>query len=60
MVASRTGERIVPDAFAQPASVTAFAVISAISWQRHNAGSNTWKGRSVVVMGDPGVASTHE
>jgi hypothetical protein len=48
LVARRTGERILPDALAQPASITAFAALNAVSWRRHRRGANTWKGRTVV------------
>lgn len=47
LVANRTGERAFPDAFAQPASITAFALINALSWWRHIRGTTTWKGRTV-------------
>ena len=46
-VAMRTGERVVPDALAQPASIAAFTMLNVISWWRHLRGTNTWKGRSV-------------
>ena len=46
-VAMRTGERVVPDALAQPASIAAFTLLNLISWWRHLRGTNTWKGRSV-------------
>jgi cellulose synthase/poly-beta-1,6-N-acetylglucosamine synthase-like glycosyltransferase len=49
LVARRTGERVLPDTLAQPASILAFAALNAISWQRHRGGTNTWKGRPVVV-----------
>ena len=49
IVARRTGERIAPDALGQPASVVAFIALNAISWRRHLAGANTWKGRPVTV-----------
>jgi hypothetical protein len=48
LVARRTGERILPDALAQPASITAFAALNVVSWRRHRRGANTWKGRTVV------------
>lgn len=48
MVAHRTGERVLPDALAHPASIAAFTALSAISWARHRRGTNTWKGRAVV------------
>lgn len=47
LVAHRTGERAWPDALAQPASITAFVALNALSWQRHVTGTNTWKGRPV-------------
>lgn len=49
MVAARTGERALPDALAQPASIAAFGALTAVSWWRHVRGTNTWKGRSVTV-----------
>lgn len=49
LVAQRTGERMAPDALAQPASITAFAALNAISWARHASGANRWKGRPVIV-----------
>jgi hypothetical protein len=48
LVARRTGERALPDALAQPASIAAFAVLNAVSWRRHARGANTWKGRAVT------------
>lgn len=48
MVARRTGERLLPDTLAQPASIAAFIALNALSWQRHLRGTNTWKGRPVV------------
>jgi hypothetical protein len=47
LVARRTGERLWPDAAAQPASILAFSALNAVSWIRHLRGTNTWKGRSV-------------
>ena len=47
MVARRTSTRVWPDSAAHPASITAFAALSAISWSRHLRGSNSWKGRSL-------------
>ncbi len=49
VVARRTGERVLPDSLAHPASVLAFAALTAVSWRRHLAGTNTWKGRPVVI-----------
>jgi hypothetical protein len=48
LVARRTGERVLPDALGQPASIAAFAVLNAVSWRRHARGANTWKGRPVT------------
>lgn len=48
LVARRTGERVLPDSLAHPASIVAFAALSAVSWARHRRGTNTWKGRAVV------------
>ena len=48
MVARRTGERILPDTLAQPASIAAFIALNALSWRRHLRGTNSWKGRPVV------------
>ena len=47
MVARRTGERVWPDAAAQPLSIAAFSALNAVSWFRHARGTNTWKGRPV-------------
>jgi hypothetical protein len=47
LVARRTGERVWPDAAAQPASILAFAALNAVSWSRHLRGTNSWKGRPV-------------
>lgn len=47
LVARRTGERVLPDALLHPASVSAFAILTALSWSRHLRGTNTWKGRPV-------------
>ena len=49
LVARRTGERMLPDVFAQPASIAAFVALSMVSWTRHLRGANTWKGRAVTV-----------
>jgi GT2 family glycosyltransferase len=48
LVARRTGERLLPDALLQPASIAAFAALNVVSWRRHRAGTNTWKGRPVT------------
>jgi hypothetical protein len=49
MVAARTGERVFPDTFAQPASILAFAALNLVSWSRHLRGTNSWKGRPVGI-----------
>ncbi len=48
LVARRTGEPTLPDAFAHPASIVSFTALNVISWWRHTRGRNTWKGRQVV------------
>jgi hypothetical protein len=53
LVAARTGERVAPDAFAQPVSIAAFVGLNAVSWWRHARGTNTWKGRAVTVGSTP-------
>ena len=54
MVAGRTGERLVPDSAAQPLSIVAFVALSILSWRRHLAGTNSWKGRPVAIVDDAG------
>jgi hypothetical protein len=49
LVARRTGERILPDVLAHPASIAAFIGLTGVSWRRHAQGTNTWKGRAVTV-----------
>ena len=49
LVARRTGERVLPDVLAHPASIGAFVALNAISWRRHRRGTNSWKGRAVTV-----------
>lgn len=49
LVAQRTGEPVLPDAFAHPLSIVAFVVLTGISWQRQARGLNAWKGRPVTV-----------
>jgi len=49
LVARRTGEPVLPDALAHPLSISAFAILTGISWQRHARGLNSWKGRPVTV-----------
>ena len=52
LVARRTGEPVLPDTLAQPASIAALSILTAISWTRHRRGTNTWKGRTVVADRD--------
>ena len=47
LAARRTGGRTWPDALAHPASVAAFAGLTALSWRRHDRGTLTWKGRTL-------------
>ncbi|MHB1068035.1 MAG: glycosyltransferase family 2 protein [Candidatus Nanopelagicales bacterium] len=47
LVAQRTGERMLPDVLAQPASVGAFAALTVASVLRKRFGSLTWRGRRV-------------
>ena len=60
MVARRAGEPLV-DSLAQPASITAFVALNAVSWSRHLRGAYRWKGRAVVPVdhadASPGSAS---
>lgn len=53
LVARRTSEPVLPDTLAQPASIAALSALTAISWTRHLRGTNSWKGRAVVVRGVP-------
>lgn len=48
LVARDTGERVLPDALAQPLSIVAFSSINALSWWRHLRGVNHWKGRRLT------------
>jgi len=45
VVARQTGERIWPDAFAQPVSIAAFVGLLSASLRGHRAGTLTWRGR---------------
>jgi hypothetical protein len=47
-VARRVGGRVWPDSAAHPASVLAFAGLTAESWRRHLAGTASWKGRALT------------
>jgi hypothetical protein len=47
LIARRTGERSLPDAFAHPVSILAFATINAVSWWRHLTGTTQWKSRGL-------------
>ena len=46
----RTGERVLPDALAQPASIAAFAALNAISWRRHARGTQHLEGPRPVTV----------
>jgi hypothetical protein len=46
-VARKTGERVWPDALAQPASIGAFGTLLAASLVKRSTGRLTWKGRSI-------------
>lgn len=48
LVARRTGQRVLPDAFAHPASIVAFAGLLATSFRRLRSGRLSWRGRPVV------------
>ncbi len=47
LVGRRTGTRVVPDAAAHPVSILVFAALVAESWRRHQAGTTTWRGRTL-------------
>ena len=47
LVARRTGQHLVPDVAAHPASVAAFGWLVAESWRRKRAGTLTWRGRNL-------------
>lgn len=48
-VARRTRQRTLPDAFAHPGSIAAFAALVAESFRRRRQGRLTWRGRPVAV-----------
>lgn len=48
-VARRTGQRVLPDTCAHPASIVAFGWLTAESWRRLSRGELRWSGRPVVV-----------
>lgn len=57
-VARRVGGRVWPDSAAHPASILAFAGLTADSWRRHLAGTASWKGRTLPPPGPaPGRVS---
>lgn len=56
-VARRVGGLVWPDSAAHPASVLAFAGLTAESWRRHLAGTASWKGRALAAPG-PAAATT--
>lgn len=45
LVARRTGQRVLPDVLAHPASVAVLGALVAESWRRKRAGALTWRGR---------------
>jgi len=48
LVARATGQRVLPDVLAHPASIVSLAALTAMSWARRRRGALAWKGRSVV------------
>jgi len=48
IVARRTGQRLVPDVLAHPASVVAFGGLVAESWRRRSTGTLSWRGRPLT------------
>jgi hypothetical protein len=50
LVARRTGGRPA-DSLAHPVSIAVFAALVAESWRRHDAGTLTWRGRSLTRVG---------
>ena len=49
LIAARTRQRMVPDAFAHPLSIAAFTGLVAASFRRRRRGELSWRGRPVVV-----------
>jgi hypothetical protein len=49
MAARSTGERVIPDALAQPISIGAFAGMTVASLVRNYRGTNSWKGRAIHI-----------
>jgi glycosyltransferase involved in cell wall biosynthesis len=47
IVARTTGQPVLPDVLAHPASIAALGWLTAASWQRRRAGSLQWKGRPI-------------
>ncbi len=47
LVARKTGERTLPDAFLHPASIGTFAALTIASVVRHQRGTLEWKGRRI-------------
>lgn len=45
LVARRTGQRVLPDVLAHPASVAVFSALVARSWRAKRAGNLFWRGR---------------
>ena len=48
LVARRTGQRMMPDVLAHPASVVAFGGLVAESWRRRSTGTLSWRGRPLT------------
>lgn len=51
MVARRTGQRVLPDILAHPASVVVLGWLVARSWRARRTGTLTWRGRRLEVDG---------
>ncbi|MEO6821585.1 MAG: glycosyltransferase [Candidatus Nanopelagicales bacterium] len=48
LVARRTGQRVLPDVLAHPASVAVFGALVARSWRDKRAGNLFWRGRRLL------------
>ena len=58
-VARRVGGRVWPDSAAHPASILAFAGLTAESWRRRLTGTASWKRRVLAVPGPDHRAGLH-
>ena len=47
LVARRTGQRVMPDVLAHPASIAVFGALVARSWRDKRAGNLAWRGRPI-------------